>query len=550
MDEAEDVQDLRTGIKYDNDYYHGSGQYIGPYKKSSYGIKSDGSPKTDEVAYVLDVNMGIWETSDAHYYGTTYKSNGTATEPETLTAANSTKITADNIRNTLEAAGFHERVLDVTAEDYVKPRETTVDGKTVKDYSTYIIEFPKGLIDDDDDLPNGREWELVIEKGAFVDYTGKEFGSKYSSEAATTTTKTPTDSIMENDGKLTDSLDTWASPAGRGRSPVTGTAKPVVLVKTTNDKNSFWSDKVATPVIRIDRYSYGVGVKQSDASGNLTTSAITSDDTAAVSKPTGYVRVRIDCETDDVTIEYGKSLGAVDTTQPIIADTELAKTVITGSKDNNNDDYKKNEKVYSDASCWKYKESSNIPCYSYVSTTGLPATALDSLTLGSSYTKDTFFAAGNGKHNESCKDYIVAQAKKTGFTSSDLGKECAFQTVVRFYRPWGNTNENNVQYSAGLSNGHTDFSIRGTTYWGGEPTIVPYPLRDSRPGSCYLRRCYRDIDTTNGVYDYYWVSYEILVESSYSGYNWIAGNYYDWCQNWGYMYPGELSICVNMKSWN
>ena len=168
------------------------------------------------------------------------------------------------------------------------------------------------------------------------------------------------------------------------------------------------------------------------------------------------------------------------------------------------------------------------------------------------YEKDSFFAAGNGDYTKSCKDYIVAHATKNGFTAmqfaaSGLGKECAFQTVVRFYRPYGNTNENGVTYSAGLANGHTDFSIRGTTYWGGEPALVPYPLRDSRPGSCYLRRCYRD--NTNGNYDYYWISYEILVESSFSGYSCHTGGYYDWCNNWGYMHPGEFTICVNMKNW-
>ena len=517
MDEAEDVQDLKSGIKHKNDYYHGTGQYIGPYKKSSYGINDDGTPKTG-LSYVLDVNMGIWETTTAHYYGTTYAAAGNSATPVTLTANNATTITADNIRNTLEAAGYHERVLDVTSGEYVKE----IDSKT------YTIEFPKGLTGDDA-LPDGREWELVIEKGAFVDYTGKEFGSKYSSNVATnyTTTKTATDSIMEKGGTLTDTLGTWAS-AGRGRTSVTGTAKQVVLIQTTNGENSFWSNNVATPVIRIDRYSYGVGIKQSDASGTVT-NAITANDTASVSKPTGYVRVRIDCETDDVEINYTKS-----------------------SHNNSRNDTANTDAEYNSAAEPKVLESSNTHCYSYITSTTAP-TNLDSITLVSTYEKDSFFAAGNGDYTKSCKDYIVAQATKNGFTTtqfaaSELGKECAFQTVVRFYRPNGNTNENGVTYSAGLANGHTDFSIRGTTYWGGEPALVPYPLRDSRPGSCYLRRCYRD--NTNGNYDYYWISYEILVESSFSGYSCHTGGYYDWCKNWGYMHPGEFTICVNMKNWD
>ena len=122
--------------------------------------------------------------------------------------------------------------------------------------------------------------------------------------------------------------------------------------------------------------------------------------------------------------------------------------------------------------------------------------------------------------------------------------------MIRFYHPYGNTtkytNGQNLNYSSAQDAGRTNFSIRATTGWGGEPTISPFPLRDSRPGSPYLRRTYRESGNT---YDYYWVSYEILVESSFSGYSWHNGNYYDWCQNWGYMYPGEFTICVNMKNW-
>lgn len=515
MDEAEDVQDLRSGIHHYNDYYHGTGQYIGPYKKSSYGIKTDGSPDT-ELKYVLDVNMGIWETTTAHYYASTYAAAGNSATPVTLTAANSTKITADNIRNTLEAAGYHERVLDVTSED-VSPSA---------DKKTYTITIPAALTGEAD-LQNGREWELVIEKGAFVDYTGKEFGSKYTSDTATvyTTEKTATDSIMQNGGTLTDTLDDW-STAGRGRTSVTGTDKPVVLVQTSNSKNSFWSDKVATPVIRIDRYSYGFGIIQSDGSG-AQTSAITGDNVV----PTGYVRVRIDCETDGAVIKYGKSMTS-----------------------NSRDDTANTDDGYTSAAAPKELESSNTHCYSYITSTTAP-TNLETMTLGNTYTINTFFAAGNGDYTKSCKDYIVAEGTKTldehSFEASVRGKECAFQTVVRFYKP---RNDNGASATRGnATDGQRAFSIRGTTYWGGEPVIVPYPLRDSRPGSCYLRRCYneRTNDTANPKTseDYYWVSYEVLVESSFSGYSWHKDGYYDWCNNWGYMHPGEFTICVNMKNW-
>lgn len=514
MDEAEDVQDVRAGIKIENDYYFGTGQFIGPYKKSSYGINADGSPNTT-TQYVLDVNMGIWETDTAHYYGTTFAPAAKKDDltdanktPVELTASNSTTITANNIRNTLEAAGYHQRVLDVTSASV-----STTDNKT------YTITFPKGLTGSAA-LADGRQWELVIEKGAFLDYTENEFGSKYTSDTATvyTTTKTASDSIMQNGGTLTDTLGTWAS-AGRGRTSATD---PVVLIQTKNGQNFFWSDKVATPVIRIDRYSYGLGIKQADASGALT--AAINDDNVV---PTAYARVRIDCETKDAVIKYGKSITS-----------------------NSRSDTAATDNGFNSAAAPKELETSNTHCYSYITATTAPTT-LETMTLGTTYTINSFFAAGNGDYTKSCKDYIVAQGTKTGFTASDRGKECAFQTVVRFYKP---KNNNGTCATRGNANeGQRAFSIRGTTGWGGEPTIVPFPLRDSRPGSCYLRRCYNerrnDTSTENRSEDYYWVSYEVLVESSISGYSWHSGGYYDWCNNWGYMHPGEFTICVNMKNW-
>ena len=466
MDEAEDVQDNRSGIKYNNNYYHGTGQYIGPYKKSSYGINADGSPNV-ATQYVLDINMGIWETTTPHYYGTTYN-NGDSATVKTLTAANSTTITANNIRTVLEKVGYHQRVLDVTSASI-----STTDNRT------YTISFPKGLTGGAA-LPDGREWELVIEKGAFLDYTENKFAE--------------------------DSSETE------------------IIIPTDNGENTFWSDKVATPVIRIDRYSYGFGIKQSNASGALTT-AISADNVT----PTGYARVRIDCETKDAVIRYGKSITS-----------------------NSRNDTAETDNDFNSAAAPKELETSNVHCYSYITKTTAPTT-LETMTLGTSYTINTFFAAGNGDYTKSCKDYIVAQGTKTlnghSFTASSRGKECAFQTVVRFYRPYGDTTNNNVNYSAAQADGRTAFSIRGTTGWGGEPTIVPYPLRDSRPGSCYLRRCYRERAVTGTGYDYYWVSYEILVESSFSGYSWHSYGYYDWCQNWGYMHPGEFTICTHMKNW-
>ena len=50
-------------------------------------------------------------------------------------------------------------------------------------------------------------------------------------------------------------------------------------------------------------------------------------------------------------------------------------------------------------------------------------------------------------------------------------------------------------------------------------------------------------------YDYYWCSYEVLVNSSFSGYSIHEGWYYDWCSKWGWMIPGEYSRAVKMRNW-
>ncbi len=531
MDGAEDAEDLRSGIAYANDSYHGTGQFIGPYKKSSYGIKN-GKPDTT-AQYVLDFDMGIRETEQPHYFGNTfshsadydYKHKESQTGlVEFATDSSKTKITVNNIRKTLEAAGYHQRVVDVTSASV---RQTDTEGKE------YTITFPKGLTGTAA-LPDGREWELVIEKGAFLDFTQNEFGEEYTLTSDYSKEKkqkdaimlTQEEAIMQNGGPLTSELGDWGGTNGRGR---TTASDPVVLIQTSNGKNSFWSDKVATPIIRIDRYSYGLGIKQSDEDGNLTGAILTDSE-----KPTGYVRARIDCETKNASITYATA--RTDNYRTETSNTDDTYNSVTGRKE--------------------IDKSTGTHCYSYITTTAIPT--LDEDAEWSVYSEGDSFALGDNDYTKSCKHYVEAKATKTGFTDADTatGRECAFRTVVRVYQPSGNKKEkenenaNETNYSAGLAEGHRDFSIRGTTGWGGEPTISPFPLRDSRSGSPYLRRCFRERSVTNSGYDFYWVSYEILVESSVSGYSWHNEDKYDWCKNWGYICPGEFTICVNMRNWN
>lgn len=466
----EDMEDRNQSIKTINNEYHGTGQYIGPYKKSMQGIKTENGNYVPDIdtKFVLDFDIGIWETTETHPIGKTFENHAYKAPTSTTSAG--------EIRAVLEKAGLHQRVLDVTSPN-VKVNENVV-----------TITFPKGLIDQTDALPDGREWELVFEKGTFLDITGNEFGAGLTKDA-----------IQEN-GTQTEVSNTWK----RGRTSITDGSKPLVLIKT-NGNEFFNSDKVATPVVRVDRYSYGLGIRQANADGTLT-APIANDGV----KPTGYVRVRIDCETKNATVVY--------------SETKVEKDDSAATSENT---------IYSNDGAKSYYTTTNIPDSDSDSDYILPA---------SPYTTNSIFAVGSGDYKKSYKGIIAAKGTKTSFTSSDDGIEGVFQTVVYMSDPtYGNGKVSDA------SGSHV--SIRGTTGFAGEPYISPFPLRDTRVGSPYLRRIFREDSAGLDTDDYYWISYEVLVESSFSNYSWHKDNYYDWAHNWGLMRPGEFTRVEGMDNW-
>lgn len=434
---------------YKNQYYHGRGQFVGPYKKMTQGIQADGKPDI-ETKYVLDFDMGIWETTeDTHKYGQTFSNNSTNTSPSDPT----TTITGDQIRDVLRKAGYDKRVVDVTSSD------VTVDGNQV------TIKFPAGLCDEGRELQKGIEWEVLVAKGTFMDESGNEMAA-YTSSA-------------------------------------------------------FFSAGVSVPYVRVDRYSYGLGIKQPSQSGTtINNTAIAGDST----KPTGYVRVRIDCETPGVTINYAN----------VDAGMESTSTTETNNANGKN------------------------ATYVYTKSNARTKTALSGSNPSAPYTKDSVFLAGNGSYKQSCRQYIVAKAERSDLTAplaslpsseDDYGYEGIFQTVVRFVEP-----KNASSYSVYQNNDtFDDFSIRGTTGWSGEPYISPFPLRDSQNGSPYLRLCYKGkADSSNGdntgKKDYFWLSYEVLVDTSFSGHL-RNNNSWRWVAQWGWVTPGGLSSISGLDSW-
>ena len=502
----EDVEDLHLHVAYRNDKYHGTGQFIGPYKKTTYGVKQSGTEYVPNVdtSFVLDFDMDIDDTSgNKKAFGTTFKkSDGTLEnsviikETKNITSKNSwgwetkenrelhvlskkyfknesdynesalatplstpnsaQQISVNDIRTVLETAGVHKRELDVTSPN------VEIDGSVV------TITFPKGLIDKDESLPKGRKWELVIEEGSFLDMAGNSFGE--------------------------DNQD----------------SKAEVKISIDDNNKSFYSAGVATPVIRVDRYSYGLGIRQSDFSGKLT-SAITSDST----EPTGFVRVRIDCETSEAIINY-KTI-------------EKSSSVL-----------KKDDSTGTDG---------NYCTSNRTTTDNLKTSDLNDISLSNSYEHNSHFAGGSSSLSSSLKQYIIAEATENNLGTSEKGVEGIFKTVVHFVTPKSANGDNESSFGTYK----TDWSIRGTTNKYSEPSISPFPLRDTPCGSPYLRRTYKRNS------DYYWVSFEILIDSTFSGQGYAVSDtkhpddtgagWYNWAKNWGLMWPGELTKCEGMQNW-
>lgn len=470
LDGLEDSEWLfGSNIGVANDWYHGTGQYAGPYKKTTQGISENGTPDIT-TKYVLDYDVDIWSSSESKKtkFGRTYAA-GNESQTNTTSYYDNGKtnvkvveptnvITTDSIRYVLEQANYHQRIIDVTSSAV----EISADGKTV------TLSFPASLTGETD-LPLGREWELIVEKGAFMDATGNIFAQ--------------------------DSTDT-------------------AIKVQNNGKDSFLSEGIAKPVIRVDRYSYGLGTFQpSESDSNIITSMINVTSTTNCTVPTAKVRVRIDCETKGATIQYGRSTASANIASN--TDSNIKGTFV------DTDLYKGDNK-----------------CTSYWTQTTVTAPNTNT----GSGNQRVFILAGNGDYKKSSKEYITAKAIYA-FTPAEsaIEREGIFQTVLDLDNPICN----NGTSISGMGAGKSDVSIRGTTGFAGEPYISPFPLRDSPVGSPYMKRAYLDSN------HYYWVSYEILVKSSISIYsynnNWRKC--YNWGMSWGVIQPGEYTRCIYMRNW-
>ena len=316
--------------------------------------------------------------------------------------ADGTEVKVSDLREVFEKAGYHKQEVEVT--------DASV---TIAD-NVVTITFPKTLVD-------GREWELYIAPGAFRDETGNLFaGLGYT---------------------------TGATPAMMDNSPY-----------------SFWSDKVAKPWVRVDRYSHGYAAVEPVVNGSgisatySTVKIITSYGTkadssyanAANTAPSGYARVRIDCETPGATINYGWD-GKVNGT----CDPNSTKSVL-----------------------WTSNSASSI-------------TDTNPTGINANKTYSGYFVVGDGSLYTGRRDFVKATATKTGFTASDAGYEGVFKTVVTARTDGGNQ----ANY----------LKIEGGSGAGGMPAYGGFPVRDAEEGKGHDKGCYKV--TTN---QFVWQTYDIV----------------------------------------
>lgn len=493
MDGLEDKEGpLFNEVGPANYTYHGTGQYIGPYKKTSQGLNADGkTPNYKDTKYVLDYDMDIWG-DEGKKFGTTFntgnasRNNRVSQAGEVVVVEGNSPITTADIRRVLESIHFHERSVSVNSAWVVVGGENN---------SEVTITLPDSFLGESA-LQPGLEWELVVEKGAFMDETGNLFGGteKIDSRQATNGSN--------------DVSKTWS----RAR---TGTVTdPLVLIQDGANP-SFLSSGVSKPVIRVDRYSYGLGIYQPKKENG----AITRGDFVQTTKtnvngsqkiiptiPTAKVRVRIDSQTKGAVIRHAKTNVSKETATVYNGGVEDAKS------------------------------------YASESFTGLTLpTAPASAKAGNG---DVKFLSGSGSHKISCIELIYSKAFFNG-QSSDVEKEGVFQTVLCMVNPVYRNGKSIFEDTAGWN----DVSVRGTTGWAGEPSISPFPLRDSAIGSPYLRRAYPDYND-GGNKNFYWISYEILIDSSVSMYSHGPNvGKCDWGRNWGLMKPGEFNKIEGFQNW-
>ena len=395
------------------------------------------------------------------YEGEAALNNGTATG--TFNAK------VSDIRSAFESVDYHRHYVDV-ASDNVNITDNKVE-----------ITFSETIED-------GREWELIIPPTAFRDNAENFYKGM-------------------NLDKLKDAEKT----------NITTTQQ------TASDKYSVWSNNVAQPVVRVDRYTHGWGANEPKADGTLTKITVNNGKyktTCAVNSgariaPTGYCRSRIDCETPGASILYKTVNSGSATYNASTTDESTNKDIITNYRSH-----------IADAT----KEQ------------------LEFTTGGTAYTQGNNIIIGDTTYTSARKDYISCYATKNDFTQSKYGMEGIFRTVVYVHteneaKPWINGQQVNL--------GYLSINIEGGTATGGQPNVSGFPLRDATSendptgAGRYSKNAYNLANSQTPGKNFVWVSYEIISS------NWaILVCRSNHAQDYALNNYGDVAYITKVKDWD
>ena len=440
---------------------HGqTGIAVGPYRKITHGIKLDGSG----TKYVPDESTKYVLAYELGLYeGEAALNDGTATG--TFNAK------VSDIRSAFESVDYHRHYVDV-ASDNVNITDNKVE-----------ITFSETIED-------GREWELIIPPTAFRDNAENFYKGM-------------------NLDKLKD--------AEKTKQNIT-TAQ-----QTASDKYSVWSNNVAQPVVRVDRYTHGWGANEPKADGTLTKITVNNGkyqttcaaNSGARIAPTGYCRSRIDCETPGASILYKTVNSGSATYNASTTDESTNKDIITNYRSH-----------IADAT----KEQ------------------LEFTTVGTAYEQGNNIIIGDTTYTSARKDYISCYATKNDFTQSKKGMEGIFRTVVYVHtenaaNPWRNGQQ--------VYLGYLSINIEGGTATGGQPNVSGFPLRDATSendptgAGRYSKNAYNLANSQTPGKNFVWVSYEIISS------NWaILVCRSNHAQDYALNNYGDVAYITKVKDWD
>jgi len=235
----------------------------------------------------------------------------------------------------------------------------------------------------------------------------------------------------------------------------------------TSSNFTFWSEKTAEPVIRVNRVSNNSATVAPSSNRVEGTPGTASEITSRIN-----VQYRIDCETPGAVITYG--------TQNISINTVSSATTGFGAN--------------------SASDSSNTTNSNNADAT---IAQLGSISINQSYnlTGTNYLTIGDTNLYTARKDYIAATATRNGTPSlatSNRGYEGAFKTVIVYRKP---------PDGGGTLGTNRFVKLEATNTQNGAVTISGFPMNYNDMSGKSSKNAYRNPAATD---DWIWISWEIV----------------------------------------